>query len=128
LPRWGELRSIAASAARDGDLNRIEDEVDGIVCAWLAWLWAIRDARLHVYGDVASGYIIAPVPPSHQPRPRLHRVLPSRQVRFVDDARSSTPVVAAPEFTFSGPSRRWTLTVAEANELERTLNRLRADG
>ena len=27
--RWGELRSIAASATKHGDLNRIEDEVDG---------------------------------------------------------------------------------------------------
>jgi predicted RNase H-like nuclease len=128
LPRWGELRSIAASATKHGDLNRIEDEVDGIVCAWLAWLWASTDARLEVYGDAASGYIVAPEPPTHEPRPRLHRVAPSRQVRFVGDARSSTPIVAEPEFTFDGPSRRWTLSIAEANELERMLVRLRADG
>ena len=128
LPRWGELRSIAASATKHGDLNRIEDEVDGIVCAWLAWLWATTDARLRVYGDVTSGYIVAPAPPTHEPRPRRERVLPLRAVRFDAGAPPQQTITAAPEFALDGPSQRWTLSAAEAKELERTLNRLRAGG
>lgn len=69
-PRWAELRRIVA-APQPGDLNRIEDELDAILCAHLAWLWHHRRDTLRVYGSLAEGYIVAPPPPSHAPRPRL---------------------------------------------------------
>ncbi|SFS11342.1 Predicted nuclease (RNAse H fold) [Agrococcus baldri] len=125
LPRWGELCSIAAAATKHGDLNRIEDEVDGIVCAWLAWLWATSDARLQVYGDVASGYIVAPPAPTHLPRARDLRIAPTRAVRIVGNAAPAASVVASPAFALDGPSRRWSLSVDEARVLERTLLELR---
>lgn len=62
-PRWRDLRAVALESTSHGHLNRVEDEVDGIICAWLAWLWAADDARLKVYGDVQRGYIVAPNPP-----------------------------------------------------------------
>lgn len=65
--RWAQLRAIAASPGRKVDLERIEDEVDAIVCAHLAWLWSHRPDALRVYGDVDSGYIVAPPPPEHPP-------------------------------------------------------------
>lgn len=61
-PRWRELRSVAAHPGR-GDLDRIEDEIDAILCAHLAWLWRHRPGFLRVYGDVENGYIVAPAPP-----------------------------------------------------------------
>ncbi|MEE6297254.1 DUF429 domain-containing protein [Georgenia wangjunii] len=66
-PRWAELRD-ALVAPRPGDLNRLEDELDAIVCAHLAWLWHHRPHTLQVYGNVDDGYIVAPPPPLHRPQ------------------------------------------------------------
>ena len=38
-PRWAEIRSAVDSAGRIVDLDRVEDEVDAVLCAYLAWLW-----------------------------------------------------------------------------------------
>lgn len=127
LPRWGELRSIAGAATKHGELNRIEDEVDGIVCAWLAWLWGTADARLQVYGDVATGYIVAPTPPTHHPRARAERIGPARSVRFVEDTRPADAIQAPPTFALDGPSRRWTLSPDEGRALELALLELRGE-
>jgi predicted RNase H-like nuclease len=48
-------------------LTRYEDEVDGIVCAHLAWLWERKPESLYVYGSLDEGYIVAPPPPAHPP-------------------------------------------------------------
>jgi predicted RNase H-like nuclease len=63
--RWATLRAVAAGAQRKAELERIEDEVDAIVCAHLAWVWGNRPGVLQVYGDVSSGYIVAPPRPAH---------------------------------------------------------------
>ena len=68
--RWAQLRTIAANAQRKADLERIEDEIDAIVCAHLAWLWSNRRDALRVYGDVSTGCIVAPPPPEHPSKPR----------------------------------------------------------
>lgn len=65
-PRWAVLRR-AATAPRLGDLTRIEDEVDAILCAHLAWLWHHRRDELHAYGSLEEGYIVAPPAPSRRP-------------------------------------------------------------
>ena len=126
VPRWGELRAIAASSTKHGDLNRIEDEVDGIFCGWLAWLWSVQDPRLEVYGDLADGYIVAPEKPDNQPRARADRVAPRRQVRFEDAAPiAGGGIDEAPAFMLDGPSRRWLLQPAEAAVLETVLQDMR---
>ena len=65
--RWAQLRTIAASPKRKSDLERVEDEIDAIVSAHLAWLWSNRPDALRVYGDARSGYIVAPPAPEHSP-------------------------------------------------------------
>ncbi|WP_153504296.1 DUF429 domain-containing protein [Cumulibacter manganitolerans] len=62
--RWAELVATIAHPAR-GDLTRIEDELDAILCAHLAWLWHHRPEALTVYGTVQDGYIVAPPKPAH---------------------------------------------------------------
>lgn len=62
-PRWAELRRAVATATRKVDLRVVEDEVDAIFCAYLAWRWAQRDPWLRVVGDVHEGYIVVPAPP-----------------------------------------------------------------
>jgi predicted RNase H-like nuclease len=65
-PRWPVLQAIVATP-RPGDLNRVEDELDAILCAHLAWLWHHRPDALQVYGSLEEGYIVAPPPPAHRP-------------------------------------------------------------
>lgn len=62
--RWQLLRSVAATATRKSELAAIEDEVDAIFCAYLAWMWANAPERMAVLGDLAGGYIVVPAPPS----------------------------------------------------------------
>jgi predicted RNase H-like nuclease len=61
--RWSTLRSTATGAARKSELGAIEDEIDAIFCAYLAWLWGTDQARMVVLGDYATGYIVTPKPP-----------------------------------------------------------------
>lgn len=61
-PRWAELSRIVEDPG-PGDLTRIEDELDAILCAHLAWLWHHRPDSLRVYGSLEEGYIVAPPPP-----------------------------------------------------------------
>jgi predicted RNase H-like nuclease len=72
-PRWEELSSIVADP-KPGDLTRIEDELDAILCAHLAWLWHHRPESLQVYGSLADGYIVAPPAPLAVPEARHHCV------------------------------------------------------
>jgi predicted RNase H-like nuclease/Holliday junction resolvase RusA-like endonuclease len=62
-PRWAELCRVVADP-KPGDLTRIEDELDAILCAHLAWLWHHRPDSLQVYGSLEDGYIVAPPPPA----------------------------------------------------------------
>lgn len=74
--RWREIRAVVADP-RPGDLDRVEDEVDAVVCAHLAWLWRHRRAALTVYGSATAGYIVAPPRPGHPAvRPGPARVRP----------------------------------------------------
>lgn len=73
--RWAQLRAAVASAARIADLDRIEDEVDAVLCAYLAWLWGTGDPGMRVLGDVEHGYIVVPGHPS-VPAARVPRSTP----------------------------------------------------
>lgn len=65
-PRWAEIVAHVATPG-PGVLDRVEDELDAVVCAHLAWLWHHRPGTLEVYGDGANGYIVAPPRPDRRP-------------------------------------------------------------
>jgi predicted RNase H-like nuclease len=67
-PRWAEFTRVVADP-KPGDLTRIEDELDAVLCAHLAWLWHHRADSLQVYGSLEDGYIVAPPPPHVTPEP-----------------------------------------------------------
>lgn len=77
-PRWIELCAAVDGAGRHVDLERVEDEIDAVLCAHLAWLWTHRPTALRVYGSPDGGgdggFIVATPPPA-QPSWRL-RVAP----------------------------------------------------
>lgn len=66
-PRWAELSRVVTDP-KPGDLTRIEDELDAILCAHLAWLWHHRPRTLQVYGSLEDGYIVAPPEPWYRLR------------------------------------------------------------
>lgn len=68
--RWFALKEKVATAQRQVDLERIEDELDAILCAYLAWLWATDRSGMRLFGSLAEGYIVVPdrllAPPSRR--------------------------------------------------------------
>jgi len=68
---WVELRKRVAAATRPGQLDRDEDPVDAVVCAYVALYWCQRPEDVTVYGDFATGYIVTPrLPPEVAPARR----------------------------------------------------------
>ena len=67
---WVELRRRVAAATRPAQLDRDEDPVDAVICAYVGLYWYQRPEDVTVYGDFATGYILTPaLPPdlaSHQ--------------------------------------------------------------
>lgn len=61
---WPRLRDAHDRATRPVDLKRLEDELDGIFCAHLAWLWGTGSTALIAWGDDLDGFIVAPPSPS----------------------------------------------------------------
>lgn len=68
---WVELRKRIEAATRPGQLDRDEDPVDALLCAYIALYWYHRPEDVTIYGDYDSGYIVTPsLPASRLPRPR----------------------------------------------------------
>lgn len=68
---WVELRKRVAAATRPAQLDRDEDPVDAVVCAYVALYWYHRPEDVTVYGDFATGYVLTPsLPPDLATRRR----------------------------------------------------------
>ena len=67
---WAHVLDRLDGAERLVDLDRLEDEIDAVFCAHLAWRWVTRPDDLVVYGNMRAGYIVAPPAPSHPYRTR----------------------------------------------------------
>jgi predicted RNase H-like nuclease len=68
---WVELRRRIAAATRPAQLDRDEDPVDAVLCAYVALYWYHRPEDVTLYGDFATGYVITPtLPPGLAPAPR----------------------------------------------------------
>ena len=69
-PRWSGLRAAVAGAGRHADLERVEDELDAHVCAYVARCLAADRSdgggRVHVLGNWNSGAIVTPVDERHR--------------------------------------------------------------
>ena len=61
---WVTLRKQVDAATRPGQLDRDENPVDAVVCAYVALYWYLRPEDVTVYGDFATGYIVTPTLPS----------------------------------------------------------------
>jgi predicted RNase H-like nuclease len=57
---WVELRRRVQAATRPSQLDRDEDPVDAVICAYVALYWYHRPEDVTIYGDFATGYIVTP--------------------------------------------------------------------
>jgi predicted RNase H-like nuclease/ppGpp synthetase/RelA/SpoT-type nucleotidyltranferase len=74
---WKALVARVESAERKSDLRRAEDQVDAVVCAYVALFAERRPELTTTYGDLKSGYIVTPtLPAGHRPSPRPRRPEP----------------------------------------------------
>jgi predicted RNase H-like nuclease/ppGpp synthetase/RelA/SpoT-type nucleotidyltranferase len=95
-PGWPELRVLVETATRKSELRVVEDQVDAVVCAYIALYAATRPADVTTYGDFETGYIITPTLPTDLvPSPRPPRA-PARARVAADPVR---------EYTLSHPER-----------------------
>jgi predicted RNase H-like nuclease/ppGpp synthetase/RelA/SpoT-type nucleotidyltranferase len=99
---WRELVTQVEGATRKSDLRRVEDQVDAVVCAYVAMYAERQPALTTTYGDVATGCIVTPtLPEGHRPAPRTRRVadqvaVPDRQVASdADPVRRAVQAYAA---------------------------------
>ncbi len=73
---WVELRRRVEAATRPVHLDRDEDPIDAVLCAYIALYWYQRPDDVTIYGDFATGYIVTPsLPPDVSATPR-RRVVP----------------------------------------------------
>jgi len=63
--RWREIRHVVLTAKQQAALNLIEDEVDAIFCAYIAWTFAVAPELLSTYGTPGEGAIVTFPPPIH---------------------------------------------------------------
>jgi predicted RNase H-like nuclease len=57
---WVALRKRVEAATRPAQLDRDEDPVDAVLCAYIALYWYHRPDDVTIYGDAETGYIVTP--------------------------------------------------------------------
>ncbi|MEO5708244.1 MAG: DUF429 domain-containing protein [Nocardioidaceae bacterium] len=68
---WQALVGQVDAAERKSQLRVVEDQVDAVVCAYVALFAHRRPEDTTTYGDGATGYIVTPtLPEGHVPTPR----------------------------------------------------------
>ena len=74
---WVELRRRVEAATKQAQLDRDEDPIDAVLCAYVALYWYARPDDVTIYGDFDSGFIVTPsLPPDQSPAPRRRVVAP----------------------------------------------------
>lgn len=90
---WNRLRNDVEQATRQYELDRAEDPIDAVMCAYIALYAEHRPEDITIYGDYpANGYILTPtLPLGLHPSPR-----PPRNATVTGAATDSvSPEVAA---------------------------------
>jgi predicted RNase H-like nuclease/ppGpp synthetase/RelA/SpoT-type nucleotidyltranferase len=80
LPAWQALRTAVETATRKSELRVVEDQVDAVVCAYVALFAEREPERTTTYGDFETGYIVTPTLPADlEPTPRGPRITPENK-------------------------------------------------
>ncbi len=96
---WRALVAAVDAATRKSELRRVEDQVDAVLCAYVALYVVRRPDDVTVYGDFAEGYIVTPtLPADHRPSARPPRPTPLNRAVQEYAARHPALQVAGEEF------------------------------
>lgn len=88
------LVSIDASSLRGRALQELEETLDAVTCAYVAWYaWHHGPARQHVYGSIAEGHILVPWP--EQMTARMAAPSPPKEKPTMATSDHATPPVAS---------------------------------
>ncbi|QNE22610.1 DUF429 domain-containing protein [Kribbella qitaiheensis] len=60
---WQLIRKNLDAATRKVDLKRLEDAIDGVVCAYISWYATTHPTRTRTFGNPITGTILTPVTP-----------------------------------------------------------------
>jgi predicted RNase H-like nuclease/ppGpp synthetase/RelA/SpoT-type nucleotidyltranferase len=89
---WDQLVEDIRVAARKSELRVAEDQVDAVVCAYVAAFASRRPQDTTTYGDLAEGYIVTPtLPADHLPGPRARRPAPDPIAAAIGDYAARLP-------------------------------------
>lgn len=93
-PAWRQLVSHVETATRKSQLGVVEDQVDAVICAYVA-LFATREpGQVTTYGDFETGYIVTPtLPAGHTPTPRERRPTPDPVRAAVEEYATRQPAL-----------------------------------
>ncbi len=97
---WAELRRQVETATQKSKLRVVEDQVDAVVCAYVARFAACRPDDVTTYGDFETGYIVTPTLPAElapSPRPPKAPAIAADPVREYA-ARHPARIAAGEQF------------------------------
>ena len=90
---WSAVVAGVVGATRKGELRRAEDQLDAVVCAYVAMLAWRRPELITVYGDAETGRIVTPtLPDGLRPSPRKPLTVAAAQAA----AAAAASVLALP--------------------------------
>ncbi|MEQ4547345.1 DUF429 domain-containing protein, partial [Nocardioides kribbensis] len=64
---FDDLRAQVVAATKKSQLRVVEDQVDAVVCAYVALFASRSPDRVTTYGDLETGYIVTPTLPGAEP-------------------------------------------------------------
>nr|ABP44094.1 RelA/SpoT domain protein [Mycolicibacterium gilvum PYR-GCK] len=97
---WVELRKRVEAATKPSHLDRDEDPVDAVICAYVGLYWYHRPDDVTIYGDHASGYILTP----SLPKSRLPEAAPTKKPRPDRRADLTRPSAVVAEYAARRPA------------------------
>lgn len=106
---WAGLRRQVETATRKSQLRVVEDQVDAVVCAYVALFADTRPEETATYGDLETGYIVTPaLRGTDQPAPA-----PVLRGRSTDPAHEAVQTYAARQGDLVDAGRGWIDLVRE---------------
>ncbi len=90
--QWAALRLQVQTATRKSELRVVEDQVDAVVCAYVALFRERWPDRTTTYGDLETGYIVTPSLPDARAATQEYA---ARQPALVEAGRQFVDLVTA---------------------------------
>ncbi len=96
-PEWDILRAEVEGATRKSELRLVEDQVDAVLCAYIARFVDLELGSITTYGDHETGYIVTPALPSDDDDPvrRAVQEYAAQQPALIESAQQAVALVTS---------------------------------